>query len=138
MVNIVKSFAAAVDSQPPLPPMPIAIDNGLPHISFDLDVDACAEPDLTDLMDTCSALNTGLQPFHQWLMAKRPDLVVEYHSFDDTNTFEPVKLGGVIRDPANFDAATHGNLTAIIHYYTPYTLTLPATLLLSPSLLGPM
>jgi hypothetical protein len=48
--------------------MPIAIDNGLPHITFNLGSDVCADPNLTGLMDTCGVLNTGFQPFHQWLM----------------------------------------------------------------------
>ena len=46
--------------------------------------------------------------------------MAEFISFDDANPFEPVKLGGAISDPANFDASTHGTLTAVIRYYTPY------------------
>jgi hypothetical protein len=72
-------------------------------------------------MDTCGALNTGYLTFHLWLMSERPDIVAEFHSFDDSNPFEPVKLGGAIRDPSDFDAADHGNLTAVIRYYTPYS-----------------
>lgn len=118
MVQLVKSFSAPITGS--LPPMPIAIDNGLPHITFQLgaDVDTAS---LAGLMDTCGALNTGFLPFHQWLMSERPDLVAEFVSFDDANPFEIVKLGGAILDPANFDAEHHGNLTAVIRYYTPYS-----------------
>jgi hypothetical protein len=54
-------------------------------------------------------------------MSERPDLVAEFVSFDDSNPFEPIKLGGAIRDPDDFDATDHGNLTAVVRYYTPYT-----------------
>jgi len=100
--------------------MPIAITNGLPHITLTLGSDIASDPELTGLMDTCGALNTGYLLFHQWLMSERPDLVAEYIQFDDTNPFEPIKLGGAIRNPADFTNADHGNLTAVIRYFTPY------------------
>jgi hypothetical protein len=121
MVQLVKTFSTSHVPKPVLPPMPIAIDNGLPHITFDLGADSTADPALCGLMDTCGALNTGYLLFHLWLKSERPDLVAEFISFDDTNPFEPIKLGGAIRDPADFDASDHGNLTAVIRYYTPYT-----------------
>jgi hypothetical protein len=101
--------------------MPIAINNGLPHIEFNLGSDASLDPSLLGLMDTCGALNTGYLTFHLWLKSERPDLVAEFISFDDENPFEPIKLSGAISDPADFDASNHGNLTAVIRYYTPYT-----------------
>jgi hypothetical protein len=107
---------------PALPLMPIAIDNGLPHITFSLGSDpALLDLTLRGLMDTCGALNTGYLLFHLWLMSERPDLVAEFILFDDSNPFEPIKFGGAIRDPSDFDAADHGNLTAVIRYYTLYT-----------------
>jgi hypothetical protein len=101
--------------------MPIAIDNGLPHIAFDLLGTTTFGPTLCGLMDTCSALNTGYLPFHQWLMSEYPVVVADCITFKETNPFEPVKLGGVISNPDNFDGSTHGNLTAVIQYFTPYT-----------------
>ena len=121
MVQLVKTFSTSHVPKPALPPMPIAIDNGLPHITFDLGANASTDPTLCGLMDTCGALNTGYLLFHLWLKSERPDLVAEFISFDDANPFEPIKLGGAIRDPADFDASDHGNLTAVIRYYTPYT-----------------
>jgi hypothetical protein len=53
-------------------------------------------------------------------MSERPDLVADFVSFDDVNPFEPIKLGGAIRDPADFDAASHGNLTAAVRCHTPH------------------
>jgi hypothetical protein len=116
----VKSFSTHLPTPAPiLPPMPIAIDNGLPHITFDLGA-APSLVELRGLMDTCGALNTGYLLFHLWLKSERPDLVADFVSFDDSNPFEPIKLGGAIRDPSDFVSADHGNLTAVIRYYTPY------------------
>jgi hypothetical protein len=100
---------------------PIVIDNSLPHTAFFLGSDPALDPTLCGLMDTCGALNTGYLLIHLWLMSEHPDLVAKFISFDDSNPFEPIKLGGAIRDPSDFDAADHGNLTAVIQYYTLYT-----------------
>lgn len=116
--------------------MPIAINNGLPHISFALGNNISLGPTLTGLMDTCGALYTGFLDFHLWLMSERPDLVAEFNSFDDQNPFEPIKLGGAIRDPSEFTATDHGNLTAVIRYFTPYTDTHGSPITLSFAL-GP-
>ena len=131
MLLHVKSFSTHLPAPAPvLPPMPIAIDNGLPHITFDLGADPSLV-ELCGLMDTCGALNTGYLLFHLWLRSERPDLVAEFVSFDDSNPFEPIKLGGAIRDPSDFDATDHGNLTAVIRYYTPYVDTSGSPITLS-------
>jgi hypothetical protein len=104
-------------------PTPIAIDNGLlhlPHITFDLSLLANSGPILSGLMDTCGALNTGYMLFHQWLMSQYHELVAKYTAFNKSKPFEPVKLGGANRDSNNFQGSTHGNLTTIICYFTPY------------------
>jgi hypothetical protein len=121
-VQLVKSFLTHLPaSRLVLPPsVPIAIDNGLPHITFDLGAETGLDPSLCGLMDACGALNNGYLLFHLWLKSERPDLVTNFVSFDDSNPFEPIKLGGAIRDPSDFDATDHGNLTAVIRYYTPY------------------
>jgi hypothetical protein len=61
----------------------------------------------------------------------RPDIVAEFISFDDASPFEPIKLGGAIQDPAEFVSDDHGNLTAVIRYYTPYTDTTGSPITLS-------
>jgi hypothetical protein len=53
-------------------------------------------------------------------MSENPTAVAEYTEFNAHNPFEPVKLGGAVRDPDGFDSATHGHLTAVIRYWTPY------------------
>ena len=44
-----------------LPPMPVAIDNGLPHVCMPLgsQPDPSGDQFLEGLLDTCAALNTG-------------------------------------------------------------------------------
>jgi hypothetical protein len=98
--------------------MPVAINNGLPHIKFDLGSDP-SSVELCGLMDTCGALNAGYLLFHLWVKSERPDLVAEFVKFDDSNPFEPIKLGGAICNPADFDCVDHGNLTAVVRYYAP-------------------
>jgi hypothetical protein len=100
--------------------MPIDIDNGLPNITFDLGTNSGFDPSLCGHMDTSSALNTGYRLFHLWLKSEYPDFVANFVPVDDSNPFEPIKLGGTIRDPSDFDATDHGNLAAVIRYYTPY------------------
>jgi hypothetical protein len=52
-ILIAKSLSVSIADPPPIrPPMPIAIDNGLPHITFDLGSDASVDPTLCGLMDT--------------------------------------------------------------------------------------
>jgi hypothetical protein len=110
-VSLAKSFSQHVHDKPPLPPMPISIDNGLPHITFSLGWTHDGA-ELCGLMDTCGALNTGYLPFHQWIMSTNPEVVAEYLEFNAANPFEPVKLGGAIRDPEGFALEHHGNLSA--------------------------
>ena len=65
MVQIVKSFSMhTLWPCPALAPMPIAIDNGLPHITFLLGSDPILDLTLCGLMmGTCGALNTGYLKF---------------------------------------------------------------------------
>jgi hypothetical protein len=51
-----------------------------------------------------------------------PDLVHALKQFDDANPFELIKLIGTIKNPTNFDAADHGQLTAVVRYHLPYTI----------------
>ena len=118
-VQMVTTFSNPVEPHVVVPPMPIAIDNGLPHIIFELGGSSSTHT-LQGLMDTCGALNTGYLLFHQWVMSENPSLVAEYMEFNAKNPFEPVKLGGAIRDPDGFNSDNHGNLTAVIRYWTPY------------------
>jgi hypothetical protein len=106
------------------PPMPVAIDNGLPHISIHLGVKpgpSGDQPlDLEGILDTCSALNTGYDKFHFWLASMYPHCVAELiHCDDPDKPFEALRLLGVNAD--NNTLSTHGQLTSVIRYYSSYT-----------------
>jgi hypothetical protein len=120
-VNVVKTFQNhAISQSPALPPMPIAIDNGLPHVHFELGK-LSSDVVLSGLADTCGALNTGYKRYHQYIMSEHPEIVHEYLEFDSSTPFEPIRLGGAIIDKADLVESSHGHLTAIIRYFTPYT-----------------
>ena len=70
--------------------------------------------------DTCAAVCSGNLLFHQWVIMTYPDLVHSFEQFDDANPFEPIKLIGAIKNPADFDAAAHGQHTAVVRYHLPY------------------
>jgi hypothetical protein len=53
-------------------------------------------------------------------MSEHSAVVAEYIAFNKFDPFEPVKLGGTICNPDNFDGSTQGNLTTIVWYLTPY------------------
>jgi hypothetical protein len=121
-VNVVKTFQNHAHSRTPaLPPMPIAIDNGLPHVGFALGNEGNSSVVLSGLADTCGALNTGYKTYHQWIMSEHPEIVFEYLEFDSATPFEPVRLGGAVLEKEDLQDSSHGHLTAIIRYYTPYT-----------------
>jgi hypothetical protein len=107
------------------PPMPIAIDNGLPHISIQLgiDPDSSGDQHFEALLDTCSALNTGFDQFHFWLAPMFPLCVAELiYCNDPSKPFEALRLLGVVADSVadRNTLSTHGQLTLVIRYYSPY------------------
>jgi hypothetical protein len=108
------------------PPMPVAIDNGLPHVGIQLgcDPDGSGDQRLEALLDTCSALNTGLDKFHFWFASMYPHCVAELiHCNDPHVPFEAIRLLGAVTDHVTDTntISTHGQLTAVIRYYSPCT-----------------
>jgi hypothetical protein len=75
---------------------------------------------LVCLYDTCAAVCSGNLLFHQWVITSFPELVHSFEQFDDSNPFEAIKLVGALKDPAAFDVATYGRLTAVVRYHLPY------------------
>jgi hypothetical protein len=105
-------------------PFPIRIDNLMPAITFDLGTPPAPSVSLVCLYDTCAAVCSGNLLFHQWVITTYPELVHSFEQFDDSNPFEAIKLVGALKDPAEFDVASHGQLTAVVRYHLPY-LTIP-------------
>ena len=114
----VRSCQHQVSTRPALRPMPLRVDNGLPHVRLELGPSSDAT--LSVLFDSGAALSSGYLPYHLWIMRENPEIVASFERFDDSNPFEPIKLGGAIRHPDDYSESMHGQLTAIIRYKTPY------------------
>ena len=99
--------------------MPITSRNELPHIRFPIG-NAISDGSLHNLFDTGAALNTGLLSYHQSLKKIRPELIDSYEEFNGTNPFDPIKLCGALKDTSEYSTATHGILSAVIRYKTPF------------------
>ena len=99
--------------------MPISIRNGLP-INTLATGSATNQVPLDALFDTCAAINSGDLEYHLWLASEQPHAILELTFFNDSNPFDPIKLGGALSDPSTYQEAIHGQLTAIVRYITPY------------------
>jgi hypothetical protein len=100
--------------------MPITTRNELPHLRFPIGT-TTNDGSLLNLFDTGAALNTGQLSYHLSQKNSRPNLVNSYEEFNGTNPFDPIKLCGAITDPSTFDTTTHGILSAVIRYKTPFS-----------------
>lgn len=106
--------------------MPIALDNMLPTVFFDLSgpTDPSSKPlvSLGCLADTCAALSSGNRHFHDHVRFTYPECVYAFEAFDDANPFNVIALAGAITTPSDYRSDTHGILNAVITYRTAYTL----------------
>jgi hypothetical protein len=89
-----------------------------PHIHLRLGHSSDAK--LNVLFNSGGALSSGYLPYHLWVMREEPDLVASFEKSNDANPFEPIKLGGAIHQPEDYNESQQGRLTAIIRYKTPY------------------
>ena len=72
------------------------------------------------LVDTWAAMNTGNFDFHMWVMSQCPDTVDEFLQCGKDTAYDVVHLLAAL-DLKNVNTnATHGQMTAIIRYKTPY------------------
>ena len=106
---------------PHKPVMPVPINNGLPQTAIDIGKTK-NDSSLWVLYDTGAALSTGNLDDHTQTYKDNPELVFKFETSDDPNGFSPVKLGAAVND-SNPDSAntSHGLLTAVIWYHTPFT-----------------
>ena len=116
---VITARSCSAVSGSPLPPMPIAIDNGFPNLTIDLG-QTHDQFSLSGLFDTCGSLNTGYLPFHAWIASQHPDAIAEFRYFNSSAPFEPVKLEGAVTEKQGGASTQHGLLTAIVRYRTPY------------------
>jgi hypothetical protein len=117
----VKVLQQNTATSPPIRPFPIRMNNKMPAIDFNLGTKSDSSVSLVCLYDTCAAVSSGNLGFHQWVITTYPELVHSYEQFDDSNPFEPIKLIGAIKDPADYNEDDHGKLTAVVRYHLPYS-----------------
>jgi hypothetical protein len=115
----VKIFQQSATASSRLAPFPIHINNLMPAITVDLGIPLTPLCPLC-VSDTCAAVCSGNLLFHHGVITTYPDLIHSFEQFNDANPFKPIKLIGAFKNPADFDAATHGQLTAVVCYHLPY------------------
>jgi hypothetical protein len=98
--------------------MPLRVNNGLPHVRWNLGDSADAT--LSMLFDSGAASSSGYLPCHLWIMQENPDIVASFERFDDSNPFEPIKLGGAVRHPDDCNESMHRQFAAVIRCKTPH------------------
>jgi hypothetical protein len=87
----VRSCQHQVTLSPVLRPMPIFVDNGLPHLRLKLGLSADAT--LSVLFDSGADLSSGYLPCHLlWIMRQNPEMVASFERFEDSNPFEPMAV----------------------------------------------
>ena len=103
--------------------MPIGINNSLPSVSLILGIQEDEESKMRMLVDTGAAMNTGNLQYHLWVMSQCPDIVHEFLQCGKDTAYDVVHLLAAL-DLKDVDKAeTHGQMTAVIRYKTPYTVT---------------
>ena len=83
------------------------------------------------LVDTGVAMNTGNFDFHMWVMSQCPDIVDAFlQCIKDTDYDIVYLLTALDIKDINTDA-THGQITAVIRYKTPYIVAGKGSFILS-------
>ena len=86
------------------------------------------------LFDTGAAMDTGNFRFHIWVMSQCPDIVDEFLQCGKDTVYDIVNLLAAL-DLKNVDTnATHGQITDVIRYKIPFTLTSKGHFILSLAL----
>ena len=100
--------------------MPIDINNSLPSISLILGILEAEEDKMRMLVDTGVTMNTGDYDFHIWVISQCPDIVDEFLQCGKDTAYDVVHLLAVLDLKDINTDATHGQMTAVIQYKTPY------------------
>jgi hypothetical protein len=132
---LVTTGVAFLTAGSPTRAMPIAMDNRLPTAFFAL---TGGSVELGCLIDSCAGLSSGNRAFHDHVRASYPQCVTSFEEFNDANPFLPIKLGGAITNPEQYDPNSHhGLLTAVITYRAKSTDPATSTGFLLSFALGP-
>ena len=74
------------------------------------------------LIDIGAAMNTGNFDFYMWVMSQYPDIVDEFLICGKDTAYVVVHLLAVLDLKDINTDVTHGQMTAVIRYKTPYTI----------------
>jgi len=114
-------------------PMPINVDNNLPHVLFQL-CQAIAKDcktttdkvifELLCMVDSGASLSTGQTDVHEALMAAFPSMVKEYVKCDGDHPFQALCLHGILKESdhsskCSFDTVNN-RLDSVVTYWTKY------------------
>lgn len=113
-------LARVLTTQLSLREMPLKTDSNLPAMSMRLGVTDENEVSVRFNLDTCAGMTTGNKKLHQYIITNFPEIVHSYEEYNGSNPFSPIILEGVTSTGDNSDFET-GKLTAIVTYYTRYT-----------------
>ena len=100
--------------------MPFSINNSLPFLSILLSLTVEANNGMMMLVDTGPAMNSGHLDYHLWVMFQCPEMVAEFLQCGPNTDYDVVQLLAALDlDPCHLPN-THGQMTAVIRYHTPY------------------
>ena len=115
----------------PKKPTPIGINSSLPSINLMLGILEDEENKMRMLVDIGAVINIGNFDFHMWVMSQCPYIVDDFLQCGKDTDYDVVHLLAVLYlKDINIDA-THGQMTAVIQFKTPYIVAGKRTFILS-------
>ena len=111
--------------------MPISINNSLPSISILLGLTMEAVNGMRMLVETGTAMNSEYLDYHLWVMSQCPEIVAECLQCEPNTDNDVVPLLAALDLEPSHLPSTHGQITAVIRYHTPYLVNNKDPLILS-------
>ena len=101
--------------------MPIGINNSLPSVSFILGTTDDEENKMRMLVDTGTVMNTDNLRYYLWVMSQCPDTVHTFLQYGQDTEYDVVHLLNTLDLKDVNKADNHGQMIAVVHYKTLYT-----------------
>ena len=111
--------------------MPICISNCLPSVSLILGIQEEEKSKMRMLVDTGAAMNTDNLQYHLWVMSQCPDIVHGFLQCGKDTAYDVVHILAALDLKDVNKTKTQGQMTAAIHYKTPYTVASKGPFILS-------
>ena len=83
------------------------------------------------LVDTENTMNTSNKDYHLWVMSQYLIMIAEYLKCDPNTECDDVRLLPTLDLNVIQHQNTHGQLTDVVHYYTPYPVHVNDPLIIS-------